>query len=176
MGAPMELAGGSRVGPYEIGAPLGAGGRGVVYRARDTRLGRDAALKVLPDQVPASPDGKQVVAHYEDGHSSLLPLDGGELRPLTRMAPGEVAVGWADNGRTPFVRRAWRREQRGAEIVVHDLATGKERPWRTLAPADPTGMAHAAEISSVQITTDGRYYVYSYVQLDAGLFVAEGLR
>jgi serine/threonine protein kinase len=44
----MSLAAGSRLGPYETLAPLGAGGIGEVYRARDTRLGREVAVKVLP--------------------------------------------------------------------------------------------------------------------------------
>src|ERR1017187_10053612 len=45
----MALAPGSKLGPYEIQSPLGAGGMGEVYRARDTRLDRDVALKILPE-------------------------------------------------------------------------------------------------------------------------------
>src|SRR4051812_44974725 len=51
----MALGSGTRIGPYEIGALLGTGGMGEVYRARDMRLGRDVAVKVLPDAVTASP-------------------------------------------------------------------------------------------------------------------------
>ena len=47
-GAPMSLPSGTRLGPYEVLAGIGAGGMGEVYRARDTRLGRDVAIKVLP--------------------------------------------------------------------------------------------------------------------------------
>jgi Tol biopolymer transport system component len=52
----MSLSTGFRLGPYEILSPLGAGGMGEVYRARDTRLGREVAIKVLPESFLADPD------------------------------------------------------------------------------------------------------------------------
>ena len=52
----MTIGAGTRLGPYEIQAPLGAGGMGEVYRARDTRLDRDVAIKLLPDLLARDPD------------------------------------------------------------------------------------------------------------------------
>ena len=55
----MSLTPGSRLGPYEILAPLGAGGMGEVYRARDTRQERTVAIKVLPSRLSSSPEVRQ---------------------------------------------------------------------------------------------------------------------
>jgi eukaryotic-like serine/threonine-protein kinase len=55
----MSLAAGTKLGPYEIVAPVGAGGMGEVYRAKDTRLGRDVAIKVLLQHLSSNPDLKQ---------------------------------------------------------------------------------------------------------------------
>ncbi len=52
----MSLSPGSRLGSYEVTALIGQGGMGEVYRARDTKLGRDVALKVLPDVFADDPE------------------------------------------------------------------------------------------------------------------------
>ena len=68
----MPLDAGTRIGPYEIVAPLGAGGMGVVYRARDTRLQRDVAIKVLPDALAAHPER---LARFEREARTLAALN-----------------------------------------------------------------------------------------------------
>jgi eukaryotic-like serine/threonine-protein kinase len=67
----MALASGMKLGPYEIVAPVGAGGMGEVYRAHDTRLGRDVAIKVLPQQFSTDPDLKQRFEREARAISSL---------------------------------------------------------------------------------------------------------
>ena len=55
LSTPMRVASGTRLGPFEILAPLGAGGMGEVYRARDTRLDRTVAIKLLPSELVNAP-------------------------------------------------------------------------------------------------------------------------
>src|SRR5436189_2683151 len=68
----MALVPGTRVGVYEIVSALGAGGMGEVYRARDTKLGRDVAIKVLPPAVASDPER---VARFEREAKTLAALN-----------------------------------------------------------------------------------------------------
>jgi len=108
----MALAPGTRLGPYEVVAPLGAGGMGEVYRARDPKLGRDVAVKVLPDIVADSLEHRarferearaiaalshpNVLTIFDfgtsDGHAYAVMelLDGETLRD--RLAAGPVSL------------------------------------------------------------------------------------
>ena len=68
----MTLASGARLGPYEIVSPIGAGGMGEVYRATDTNLGRDVAIKVLPEAFAQDPER---VARFEREAKTLASLN-----------------------------------------------------------------------------------------------------
>src|SRR5436189_5513253 len=68
----MLLTPGTRLGRFEITALLGAGGMGEVYRARDTRLGRDVAIKVLPDTLAADAER---LARFEREATTLASLN-----------------------------------------------------------------------------------------------------
>src|SRR2546428_14166411 len=68
----MPLVSGTKLGPYEIQSPLGAGGMGEVYRARDTRLERDVAIKILPSQLSNDSVRKQ---RFERGAKTISSLN-----------------------------------------------------------------------------------------------------
>jgi len=96
----MPLSAGARLGPYEILSPLGAGGMGEVYRARDTRLNREIAIKVLPDSFLSDPERQarfdreaQLLASLD--HPNIAGLHGleqlGDSRFLVlELVPGET--------------------------------------------------------------------------------------
>ncbi|MFI5181991.1 MAG: protein kinase [Thermoanaerobaculia bacterium] len=111
----MGLSAGTKLGPYEIVASLGAGGMGEVYRARDTRLGREVAVKVLPDDVAGDP---KALARFESearavaalSHPNILALfDVGESNgvhyAVTELLQGQTLRLALSEGPLP-VRRA----------------------------------------------------------------------
>jgi len=55
----MALASGTKLGRYEIQSPLGAGGMGEVYRAKDLQLGREVAIKILPSHLSSNPEARR---------------------------------------------------------------------------------------------------------------------
>ena len=67
----MALTSGTKLGPYEIQSPLGAGGMGEVYRARDTRLDRTVAIKVLPQHLAGTPEARQRLEREAKAISAL---------------------------------------------------------------------------------------------------------
>lgn len=75
----MPLQAGTRLGPYEIQSALGAGGMGEVYRARDTRLGRTVAIKILPAHIASQPD---VRARFEREAQALASLSHPHICPV----------------------------------------------------------------------------------------------
>src|SRR5258707_5632108 len=84
----MPLAAGTRLGPYEILAPLGAGGMGEVYRARDTRLSREVAVKVLPQHLSAN---QEIRARFEREAKTVSSLNHPDIRTLFDVGrEGEV--------------------------------------------------------------------------------------
>src|SRR5271165_1720928 len=75
----MALTSGTKLGPYEILASIGAGGMGEVYRARDTRLNREVAIKVLPEHLANDPDAlarfrREAMAVAALAHPNILVL------------------------------------------------------------------------------------------------------
>ena len=121
----MTLSAGTRLGPYEILAPLGAGGMGEVYRARDTKLDREVAVKVLPESLAADADAlarfeREAKAVAALSHPNILAIfdfgtHDGVAYAVTELLEGETLRGKLDSGPDRRSRR-WttRSRSRGA--------------------------------------------------------------
>src|SRR4051794_15477015 len=147
----MRIAEGTRVGLYQVTGLLGSGAMGNVYRARDTRLERDVAIKVLPDEVASDPDA---LARFERearflaalNHPNIATIYGIEevdgMRLLVlELVPGETLEARLKRGAIPI---------RDAVAIGRQIVAALEA-------------AHQAEIvhrdlkpSNVQVTPDGR--------------------
>ena len=107
----MALSAGTRLGPYEILAPLGAGGMGEVYRARDSKLKRDVAIKVLPPSLAADPDAltrfeREALAVAALSHPNILSIydfgtHDGASYAVMELLEGETLRGKLDAGPIP---------------------------------------------------------------------------
>ncbi len=107
----MPLSAGTRLGPYEIVAPLGVGGMGEVYRARDPRLGREVAIKVLPDALALDADrrarfereARLLAALSHAGIASIFGVEeaGGALALVMELVEGPTLADRVEHGALP---------------------------------------------------------------------------
>ncbi|HLN57173.1 MAG TPA: serine/threonine-protein kinase, partial [Thermoanaerobaculia bacterium] len=153
----MSLSAGSWLGQYEIQAPLGAGGMGEVYRARDTRLGREVAIKVLSDALAGDPEH---LARFQRearllaalNHPSIAVIHGMEEAGKTRflvleLVPGETLADRVAGGPLPM-NEALEICRQIADAL--EAAHGKGIVHRDLKP------------SNVKVTPEGRVKVLDF--------------
>ncbi len=153
----MSLASGTRLGPYEILSPIGAGGMGEVYRARDTKLDRDVAIKVLPESLSADRD---MLARFEReakavaalNHPNILAIhdfgnSNGVSFAVMELLEGGDLRGRLDGGALP---------QRKAVEIGIQIARG-------LAAAHEKGIIHRdLKPENVFLTSDGRVKILDF--------------
>ena len=145
----MSLSSGSRLGPYEILSPLGAGGMGEVYKARDTRLGRTVAIKVLPDHL-SSPEARQRLAREAKTISALSHSHICALYDVGNQDGVEYLVMEYLEGETLAERLA-----RGAVPIAQTLRFGGEIA-SALEAAHRRGIAHRdLKPANVMLTRSG---------------------
>jgi serine/threonine-protein kinase len=153
----MALTSGSRLGPYQITASIGAGGMGEVYRARDTRLGRDVALKVLPTEMSSDADR---LARFEREARAVASLNHPNIVVLHSLEE--------DNG-TRFITM----ELVDGQTLDHHIEPGGLPVERVIglgiALADALSAAHEHGVihrdlkpSNVMLTREGRVKVLDF--------------
>ena len=85
----MPLSSGARLGPYEVLSLLGVGGMGEVYRARDTKLEREVAIKILPELLAADPER---IARFEREAKTLAALNHPHIAAIYGLEESQGAV------------------------------------------------------------------------------------
>src|SRR5262245_43021489 len=132
---PVPLEAGSRLGPYEILAPLGAGGMGEVYRARDSRLHREVAVKVLPASVADDPGRR---SRFEREARSVAALSHPNILAIFDFA---LADGTA-YAVTELLDGETLREHLGTSLPVRRAVDIAAQIARGLAAAHGKGIVH----------------------------------
>ena len=175
-GAPMALAAGTKLGPYEIQSLLGAGGMGEVYRARDTRLQRDVAIKILPNSLAQDRDRlrrfeQEARAVAALNHPNLLTVFDVGASPLAEDAAATGASSGAAGiaSESPFIVS----ELLEGATLRDRLASGalRERKAvdyaiqiaRGLAAAHERGIVHRdLKPENLFVTNDGRVKILDF--------------
>ena len=158
----MNLTSGARLGPYEIVSPLGAGGMGEVYRARDTRLKREVAIKVLP---PAfSRDGDRL-RRFEQEALATAALNHPNILAVFDIGTTEIG---ADQG-SPYVvselleGETLRERLRGGAIAVRKTLDYALQIAHGLAAAHEKGIIHRdLKPENLFLTKDGRVKILDF--------------
>src|ERR1700745_3532 len=138
----MPLSSGSKLGPYEIAAPVGAGGMGEVYRARDSALGRDVAVKVLP------------AAFSEDGD---------RLRRFKQEAQAAAALNHPNIPTIFHVGEGFRQRLQAGPLPVRKAIDYGVQVARGLAAAHDKGIVHRdLKPENIFLTRDGRVKILDF--------------
>ncbi len=121
-----------------------------------------------PGRLAVSPDGRFVTARAPDWKIAIYPVDGGSPQPLAGVEARENPILWS--GSSLYVFRS---REAPAPVFKVDVATGRRELWKTIAPADRSGLV---SIDNIVLTPDVRSYAYSYERILTSLEVVEGLR
>ena len=149
------LTNGTRLGPYEIVAAIGAGGMGEVYRARDTQLDRDVAIKVLPDSFAHDPER---MARFEREAQVLASLNHPNIaHDLRRRATGRAGHG---AGRR---RRLSRSDRARSAMPLDDALPIARQIADALEAAHENGIVHRdLKPANIKVTPDGTVKVLDF--------------
>jgi eukaryotic-like serine/threonine-protein kinase len=153
----MPLLAGARLGPYEILSPLGAGGMGEVYRARDTRLGREVAIKVLPASFSQDPDRlrrfeQEARAASALNHPGILTIHDFGLQEGAPYVVSELLEG-----------ETLRERLAGGRLPVRKAVDYAGQIARGLAAAHEKGIVHRdLKPENVFVTKDGRVKILDF--------------